>query len=87
MLELRTDLGILWFDGTVLERFGTQDASKRYHADLIVAARVETDRKGRHVLRIEVNASTPSGGDRIPPLRIAPEDLAIAEELVSQLTR
>ncbi|HSM02034.1 MAG TPA: hypothetical protein VK960_06305 [Acidimicrobiia bacterium] len=75
------------FDGTVLEFFGLQDASRRYHAGHILSVHLETDRKDRHVLTVEVNASTSVGGDRMPPLRVAPEQLAIAEDLVARLTR
>jgi hypothetical protein len=85
MLELHTDLMILTFDGTVLEKFMEQDPSARYHAAHIVSAAIETDRKDRRTLKIVVKSST--AYTRFPPVKLAPEEIPAAEQLVEALNR
>ena len=86
MLELYTDLMILTFDGTVLEKFMKQDPSARYHVAHIVSAEVETDRKGQRTLKVEVKASS-GPYTRFPPVKLTPEQVAPAEHLVNAINR
>lgn len=84
-LELHTDLMILTFNGTVLEKFMDQDPSDRYHVSHIVSAEIQTDRKGRRTLRVLVKSS--SAYPRFPPLKLAPEEIAPAERLVASINQ
>ena len=85
LLELHTDLMILTFNGTVLEKFMEQDPSARYHVSHIVSADIQTDRKGRRTLRVLVKSS--SAYPRFPPLKLDPEEVAAAEKLVSSINQ
>jgi len=86
MIELHTNLMILTFDGTVLEKFMEQDPSARYHVAHIVSAEVETDRKGQRTLKVVVKSSS-GPYTRFPPVKLSPEQIAPAEHLVNAINR
>jgi hypothetical protein len=78
MLHAETDNGILTFDGTVVEYFGRNGSNDRYHARYIAKIALQTDRKGRAQIQIQMELT----GGRVTSY-VKPEHMGRAEELVS----
>ena len=82
MIEVHLDNSIITFDGRVIEAFSNTQPAQRFHVAHVKAAETPADRKGRHVLRIQM---TGHGGIMTGELKGAA--LGQAQQLVAEIEK
>ena len=57
MIELKTELEIIAFDGRIIARYQSRGDSDLYHIDHVAALQVTTTRRGRHFLELKLRTA------------------------------